>query len=150
MSENFQIWKDYQIAPRQILLVEDSAHDIAIILKMSIGYNVQWVVARDFKTAADLLKDCQTKRQFSLIVLDLNLNSTPTGEDLYSHIKECCPFIPIVVFSGYFTTAQAISMAAKGFVTFTIKPTSYTPEFFEQMFAAFNIPKRIQMENPMI
>lgn len=98
-------------SPMQLLLVEDSAPDAALIqanLKLGLG---AVVVSRAERLSAAIAATEHTK--FDVVLLDLNLPDS-AGVETFRQLSAKCHGTPIVVLSGMDDTETAIRAVAAG------------------------------------
>jgi len=107
------------IFPEQpVLLVDDEAEWLRVLnlsLRLSAGIN-NLVQCTDSREVLPQLE----KRQFSLVVLDLNMPHL-TGDQLLKMISEKYPDLPVVIISGMNQIDTAISCIKAGAADFYVK-----------------------------
>jgi two-component system response regulator FlrC len=100
-----------------VLVVDDDNH-MRIALKESLtlaGYDVS--LAEDGKQAMAEIE----RRKFDLVVTDVKMPHV-NGIDLLKHIKECSPFMPVILVTGYGTVQDAVRVIKEGAYDYIQKP----------------------------
>ena len=138
----FKEWLQETTNPQHVMLVDDSEMDRQIILRGSEEFNIEWTMTRSYEEAIRALAKQNNRKRFRLIVLDLNLQSSPDGVALFRTIKETWPWIPVLVLSGHIDDRTITEMTKVGFVMFMKKPGNFDTRFFGELFFALSIPKK--------
>jgi len=101
----------------RILVVEDNplVRDLLCEVLSAEGHQVTTV--SDGRQALG----CVQKESFDLVISDIHMPGL-SGLDLIARTKAVCPWLPIIIITGYPTLAKAIAAMKQGATDFIIKP----------------------------
>ena len=103
----------------RILLVEDNA-DTRFLIESLLEDSFSIRTAADAETALQLVSD----QTFDLVLMDINLGSGPTGEDVAGKIRSMKRFaeVPVVAVTAYALPGDREAILEKGFDAYLSKP----------------------------
>lgn len=137
-SSNFEVWLRSQTEPAHLLLVEDSEDICKIMRGMSRDYHCILETVPDAPSGLALA----ARKPFRLILVDIYLQGDMTGVQMVQALKAQGCKVPVVIVSGYVSMEIFDTVSEFGFVPVVKKPGCFTQKFIEEMFLAFNIPKK--------
>ena len=118
----------------EILLVEDSKHDVEFMLKALEKYNLTDKIkvfpdggeVLDYIFATGKYSGCDTCKKLRVIILDIKLSKVD-GLEVLRRIRasENTRMIPVVVFSSSTEDRDRVESYRLGANSYIIKPTSY-------------------------
>ncbi|MBD2703332.1 response regulator [Spirosoma sp. BT702] len=133
-----------------ILVVDDEAHVADILNRAAINSfpEAKFTYVSSFKEAVGYLDGLRGVGP-KLVLLDLDLKSTPNGLDFLSLIRHHPQgrLIPVVILSSHATTENRDEAIMRGATAFTVKPFSfadwkkYVTELRIYWFQTVTIPK---------
>jgi DNA-binding response OmpR family regulator len=141
-TANFELWLRSQMEPAKLLLVEDEEGVQMLVRDLSAAYHCEWSMADNGERGYDLA----VNGDFRLIFVDIMLPSGMNGLELVRRLKDKDVKSAMVVISGYISSEVIWVVSKLGFVPLVTKPTCFDQKFMDDMFMAFNIPKKPKVE----
>jgi len=104
----------------RILIVDDEPNALRVLgaILETEGYCVEQ--ARDVDSAIDTL----TGADFDSVITDMKMGSK-TGLDLFEHIQNTCPDLPVIFLTAYGSVESAVGAVTRGAYYYFIKPPDY-------------------------
>lgn len=130
------------LAPRELIIIDDSKEDCQVITELTVKYNCKWTVAHTSDVALSFLR---ANRKLvdawrpPLIFLDVRLQANDSSIRTLTYLTREYPRIPVVAISGQFEPQVMADLAAHGCTLFCPKPTGFSQLYFDRLFMALSI-----------
>jgi len=111
---------------KNILLVDDEPHVLAVGKAVLIGQGFHVVCASSGEQAVDLLRHAvQQQNCYSATLLDLTMPGGPSGFETLEVLRSIAPQMPVIDCSGYFQDDARELCQAIGFYDIIRKPYNF-------------------------